>query len=87
MTKLFEWVNDPSRDFMAKGYLVEGETIEERAKDIARAVGNYYTKASGFQLSGSQIEKKVYEYIGKGFYSLSLPFLSNAFRDRGLPIL
>ena len=86
MTKLFEWANDPSRDFMAKGYLIEGETIEQRAADIAKAVGIYYTKASGFQLSGKQVEKKVYDYIGKGFYSLSSPFLSNAFRDRGLPI-
>jgi ribonucleoside-diphosphate reductase alpha chain len=86
MTKLFEWANEPSRDFMSKGYLVEGETIEQRAADIAKAVGDYYTKASGFQLSSKQIEEKVYEYIGKGFYSLSSPFLSNAFRDRGLPI-
>ena len=86
MTKLFDWCNDASKDFLYKGYLVEGETIEQRAADIAKAVGIYYTKASGFQLSGSQIEKKVYDYIGRGFYSLSSPFLSNAFRDRVLPI-
>ena len=45
MTKLFEWCNEASKDFLNKGYLIEGETIEQRVVDIARAVGNYYTKA------------------------------------------
>ena len=83
---LFDWCNEASKDFLYKGYLSKDQTIEQRVADIAKAVGNYYTKASGFQLSGKQIEKKVYEYVGKGFYSLSSPFLSNAFTDRGLPI-
>lgn len=82
----FWWANEDSRDFMGKGYLEEGETIESRTKDIAKAVGKYYTKASGHRLNGQWVTDKVYKYISQGYYSLSSPFLSNAFKKRGLPI-
>ena len=45
---LFDWCNEASRDFLYKGYLSKDQTIEQRVADIAKAVGNYYTKASGF---------------------------------------
>lgn len=85
MTKDFEWANKDSIDFMSKGYLVD-QTIQERAAEIAKAVGDYYCKASLYKLTGEPIRKKVYDYIAAGYYSLSSPFLSSAFKKRGLPI-
>ena len=31
----FEWLTQDSRDFLSKGYLINGTTAEERVKQIA----------------------------------------------------
>ena len=72
------WLNDDSRQFLQRGYLLEGETAEQRIIDIAKKAEEYL-KLDGFA-------GKFVEYMHKGFYSLSSPIWSNFGRYRGLPI-
>ncbi len=72
------WLNDDSRQFLQRGYLLEGETAEGRILDIAKKAEEYL-KIDGFA-------SKFVEYMHKGFYSLSSPIWSNFGRYRGLPI-
>ena len=72
------WLNDDSRQFLSRGYLLEGETAEQRIIDIAK------TAEKLLELDG--FATKFIEYMHKGFYSLSSPIWSNFGRYRGLPI-
>ena len=72
------WLNDDSRQFLSRGYLLEGETAEQRIIDIAKTAEKY------LELDG--FAGKFVEYMHKGFYSLSSPIWSNFGRYRGLPI-
>lgn len=78
MTEKYYWLNKDSRKFLERGYLLEGETAEQRIKDIAEAAEGYL-KIDGF---ASKFEK----YMSLGFFSLSSPVWSNFGRKRGLPI-
>ena len=78
MTEKYYWLNKDSRKFLERGYLIEGETPEQRVRDIAEAAEKYL-KIKGFA-------DKFEEYVAKGFYSLSSPVWSNFGRKRGLPI-
>lgn len=74
----FEWLNNDSRVFLERGYLSEGETPEQRIRDISdnaeRILG-----IEGFS-------DKFYDYMSKGFYSLSSPVWSNFGKGKGLSI-
>ncbi len=72
------WLNDDSRKFLERGYLLPGETPEQRIIDIA-------TKAQEYLGIESWADKFI-DYMHRGFYSLSSPIWSNFGRDRGLPI-
>jgi ribonucleoside-diphosphate reductase alpha chain len=72
------WLNKDSRKFLERGYLLEGETAEQRIKDIAKAAEKYLNIV-GFA-------DKFEGYMSRGFYSLSSPVWSNFGRERGLPI-
>lgn len=74
---MFEWLNKDSRDFL-KDYLIEGETAEKRIKDIAN------TAESILGIEG--FSDKFYDYMSKGYFSLSSPVWSNFGRERGCPI-
>lgn len=73
-----DWLNKDSRKFLERGYLVEGETAEQRMRDIATHAETLLG-IKGFAL-------KFEDYLHKGFYSLSSPIWSNFGRTRGLPI-
>jgi ribonucleoside-diphosphate reductase alpha chain len=73
------WLNKDSRKFLERGYLLEGETPEQRIKDIADKAQSLLGDMDGFS-------DKFYDYMTKGFYSLSSPIWSNFGRERGLPI-
>lgn len=78
MTEKYYWLNKDSRKFLERGYLLEGETPEQRCKDIADTAE---------EILGIQgFSEKFEEYLGQGFYSLSSPIWSNFGRERGLPI-
>lgn len=72
------WLNDDSRQFLQRGYLLEGETAESRIEDIAKKAEEYL-KLDGFAA-------KFTDYMERGFFSLSSPIWSNFGRYRGLPI-
>jgi ribonucleoside-diphosphate reductase alpha chain len=78
MMNKYEWLNKDSRKFLERGYLLEGETAEQRIRDIADA-SEKYLNIKGFA-------DKFEDYMSKGFFSLSSPIWSNFGRKRGLPI-
>ncbi|MFN4181119.1 MAG: ribonucleoside-diphosphate reductase subunit alpha [Candidatus Paceibacteria bacterium] len=72
------WLNENSKKFLSKGYLLEGVTAEERIREIATIAEKYLNKP-GFA-------DKFYDYMSRGFYSLASPVWSNYGLTRGLPI-
>lgn len=72
------WLNENSRKFLSKGYLVGEATAEERIREIAEIAEKYLQKL-GFA-------DKFYDYMSRGFYSLASPIWSNYGLTRGLPI-
>ncbi len=72
------WLNDYSKQFLSHGYLLPGETAEERITLIAKTAEKILGKA-GFA-------DKFYDYMSKGYYSLSTPVFANFGLERGLPI-
>ena len=72
------WLNENSRAFLARGYLAEGQTAEERIRVIADTAEKYL-KRDGFA-------DKFYEYMSKGWISLASPVWSNFGLEKGLPI-
>tara|TARA_B110000902_G_scaffold62467_1_gene73912 strand:- start:20427 stop:22079 length:1653 start_codon:yes stop_codon:yes gene_type:complete len=74
----FEWLNDGSRQFLGRGYLLPDQTPEERIRIIADTA----EKHLGFE----GYADKFYDYMGRGFYSLASPVWSNYGTKRGLPV-
>ncbi len=72
------WLNENSKKFLSKGYLMKGVTAEERIREIANTAEKYLNKP-GFS-------DKFYDYMSRGFYSLASPVWSNYGLTRGLPI-
>lgn len=77
-TEPWYWINDNTRAFMARGYLVEGQTTEERVKYIGEHAEKILKK-EGFA-------KKFEDYMSKGWISLATPVWTNFGLKRGLPI-
>lgn len=74
----FYWLNDDSRTFLSRGYLSEGETPEQRIREIANKAEEY--------LGIEGFADKFYDYMGRGYYSLSSPVWANYGKKRGLPV-
>lgn len=74
----FEWLNEHSVNFLKNGYLIEGVTPEQRIRQIA-------DKAEEI-LGIDGFADKFYDYMGRGYYSLSSPVWANFGTDKGLPI-
>lgn len=72
------WLNENSRKFLAKGYLMNGESAEDRIREIAQNAEKRLGK-KGFA-------DKFYDYMSKGYYSLATPIWANYGHTRGLPI-
>ena len=78
MKQKYYWLNKDSRKFLSRGYLDEGETAEQRVKNIANTAEKFLN-IQGFA-------EKFEDYMSRGWYSLSSPIWSNFGRYRGLPI-
>jgi len=76
--KPFDWLNEHSRNFLKGGYLTKNTTPEQRIKDISERA-QIILGIDGFA-------DKFYDYMSKGYYSLSSPIWANFGNDRGLPI-
>jgi len=64
----FDWLNEASELFLQRGYLREGVTGEQRVREIADAFA---------EKAGKEYGDKFYDYMSKGFYSLSSPIWGN----------
>jgi ribonucleoside-diphosphate reductase alpha chain len=76
--KPFDWINEESITFLRRGYLSEGEQPLERIRTIAEH-GEKLLGIDGFA-------DKFFDYMGKGWYSLSSPVWANFGKTRGLPV-
>lgn len=74
----YYWLNQKTRDFLSKGYLSEGQTAEERVREIANAAEKYL----GIQGFADKFE----DYMSRGWFSLSSPVWANYGTNRGLPV-
>lgn len=72
------WLNDKSRTFLDRGYLLEGTSPKDRVRDIAKHAEDI--------LGIDGFADKFYTYMSRGYYSLASPVWSNFGLDRGLPI-
>lgn len=72
------WLNDYAREFLARGYLLPGQTAEERIAVIA-AQAEKILNRPGFA-------DKFTDYMSKGWISLASPVWSNFGNSKGLPI-
>ncbi|WP_289333028.1 ribonucleoside-diphosphate reductase subunit alpha [Mannheimia haemolytica] len=74
----FHWLNEDSRLFLQRGYLLEGTTALDRIRFIAEHAER--------KLGIEGYADKFYHYMARGYFSLSSPIWSNFGLDRGLPI-
>ncbi|AGH39243.1 Ribonucleotide reductase, alpha subunit [Bibersteinia trehalosi USDA-ARS-USMARC-188] len=74
----FAWLNEDSRLFLQRGYLLEGTTALDRIRFIAEHAEH--------KLGIEGYADKFYHYMARGYFSLSSPIWSNFGLDRGLPI-
>lgn len=74
----FFWLNSASQLYLERGYLLAGTTPIQRVKEIAV----HAEKILGIE----GFADKFYEYMSKGYYSLSSPIWANFGLQRGLPI-
>ncbi len=74
----WSWINENTRAFMARGYLVDGQTTEERVRAIALFAEETLQKP-GFA-------EKFEKYMSLGWISLATPVWANFGLKRGLPI-
>ncbi len=74
----FDWLNDASRTFLRRGYLLDDVTPEERVRQIA-AHAESILDINGFA-------EKFHTYMARGYYSLASPVWANFGLNRGLPI-
>ena len=74
----FYWANDASLQFMYPDYLDQNETPQTRVRDIAN------NAESILDING--FADKFYNYMAKGYYSLSTPIWKNFGKVNGSPI-
>ena len=74
----FAWLNEDSRLFLQRGYLLDDTTPEERIRAIAVHAGKI--------LKDDTFAARFHHYMARGYYSLSSPIWSNFGLTRGLPI-
>ncbi len=74
----FAWLNEDSRLFLQRGYLLEGTTALDRI--------GYIAEHAERKLGIEGYADKFYHYMARGYFSLSSPIWSNFGLDRGLPI-
>ena len=84
MYKDFYWVTEETRQFMEKGYLDPGQSVEERVKEIAdHAQSILERNGTG---KWDNFSDHFYDCMKRGFFSLSTPVWVNFGKDKGLPI-
>jgi len=78
MNKKYEWLNKDSRNFLDRDYLINGQTAEQRVREIGDNAEKIL-KIKGYS-------DKFEDYMSRGFYSLSTPIWISFGNNRGLGI-
>jgi len=73
----YSWLNKDSREFLSRGYIKEGQEVEDRVKEIC----NTAEKILGTKGFSNKLES----YVAKGWVSFSSPVWAN-FGQRALAI-
>ena len=84
MNKDFYWVTEETRQFMEKGYLDPGQTVEERVREIAAHAADILKDT--LETGAEDFEERFYDCMKKGWFSLSTPVWVNFGKNKGLPI-
>jgi ribonucleoside-diphosphate reductase alpha chain len=74
----YRWLNELSQQFLEKGYLLPGQTLDERITIISNTAEEI--------LGIDGFAEKFKNYVQRGWYSLSTPVMANFGTNRGLPI-
>ena len=82
--KDFYWVTDETRQFMEKGYLDPGQSVEDRVREIANHAEAILEDTMGGAFDN--FADTFYDYMSRGWFSLSTPVWVNFGKDKGLPI-
>jgi len=84
------WLNEFSKQFLERDYLLEGQSVQNRImiiSDAAERILKNTQLRDGFNPSiFDGFSAKLQSYISKGWISLSTPIWSNFGTNRGLPI-
>ncbi len=75
---MYKWLNANSRQFLAKDYLENGQSPEQRIEIVFNTAEKILNK-KGYA-------SKAMDYFSRGWFSLSTPIWVNFGNDRGLPI-
>lgn len=78
MSRAFEWVTQETETFLKSGYLSENEDVQQRVRDIA----DHAEEILGIE----GFSDKFFDYMSRGWISLSSPVWSNYGKKRGLPV-
>lgn len=84
--KPFDWLNKQSITVLERGYLSEGESPKDRIKTISTHAEKLLKQNSITPEKFDGFADKFYEYMSKGWYSLSSPVWANYGKRRGLPV-
>ena len=85
----FYWLNEDSRTFLSRGYLTDGETAEQRIRNISDKAEWYLKDMAKTEEARKRYDgfaDKFYDYMSRGFYSLASPVWANYGKKRGLPV-
>jgi len=84
-----KWLNEASKSFLEKDYLLPGQTVQNRIQvigDAAEKILKDQCKTQEDKDYFNGYSQKVQDYIAKGWISLSTPMWANFGTNRGLPI-
>ena len=87
MTKIktpLYWLNDKTRKFMSRGYVAEGQSVEERIDVICETFQNYMDDMG--EHGEENLSERLKHLIEMGWISLASPVWSNYGTEKGLPI-
>ena len=82
--KDFYWVTEETRQFMEKGYLDPGQTVEERVREIADHAQSILERTGTGKWD--TFSDHFYNCMKRGYFSLSTPVWVNFGKNKGLPI-
>lgn len=74
----FDWITHDTKTFLERGYLSKGETPIERV----RTISDHAESILGIE----GFADKFFDYMGRGWFSLSSPVWANYGKVRGLPV-